>query len=284
MQRPEANFEGATSPWWGCLRDNRWVSPWTGMSWRKLHSPMLFQWGKALQRLPQHWPDGSTPSDPELTQRIEQWRAALLSSRDTVTRTDLGAGSRAHKPVGQEGKDVRRVAELAQNSLTPLADVQSLVRWLRTIRPEGRFLELGTSLGVTTAHLATSGWHVDTWEGCPDTLRLAQEGWQEVGCDAQITAKQGAFSDHLAALGDEAWDVVYLDGHHQGDATLNLAEALAPRTAVAMVVDDIAWSQDMYRAWEMLRMQDEWRVTFTWRGRGFLLKAPEMARQHLRLA
>ena len=34
--------------------------------------------------------------------------------------------------------------------------------------------------------------------------------------------------------------MVYLDGHHQGDATLNLAKALAPRTTVAMVVDDIA--------------------------------------------
>lgn len=284
MQRSEANSEGATSSGWGCLRDNRWVSPWTGMSWRKLHSPLLFQWGKALQRHPQHWPEACTASDDDMTGRIEQWRVALLLSKDTVARTDLGAGSRAHKRAEHGGKDIRRVAELAQNSLTPLADVQSLVRWLRMVRPKGRFLELGTSLGVTTAHLATSGWHIDTWEGCPETLRLAQEGWREVGCDAQITAKQGAFADHLAALDDQAWDVVYLDGHHQGDATLNLAKALSPRTTVAMVVDDIAWSRDMYRTWEVLRMQDQWRVTFTWRGRGFLLKAPEMARQHLRLA
>ncbi len=254
------------------------------MSWRKLHSPLLFQWGKALQRQPRHWPDGCMPLDPDMTLRIEQWRAGLLSSQERVSRTDLGAGSRAHKRIASDGRDLRRVAELAQNSLTPLADVQSLVRWLRTVRPDGRFLELGTSLGVTTAHLATSGWHIDTWEGCPDTLRLAQEGWKELGCDANITAKLGAFNDHIEALKDDAWDVVYLDGHHQGEATLNLAKALAPRTAVAMVVDDIAWSRDMYRAWEVLRMQDEWRVTFTWRGRGFLLKAPNMARQHFNLS
>ena len=61
-------------------------------------------------------------------------------------------------------------------------------------------------------------------------------------------------------------------------------EAAVARAKVAMVVDDIAWSRDMYRTWEVLRMQDQWRVTFTWRGRGFLLKAPEMARHHLRLA
>ena len=31
-----------------------------------------------------------------MTGRIEQWRVALLLSKDTVARTDLGAGSRAH--------------------------------------------------------------------------------------------------------------------------------------------------------------------------------------------
>ena len=81
------------------------------------------------------------------------------------------------------------------------------------------------SLGVTTAHLATSGWHIDTWEGCPDTLRLAQEGWKEVGCDAHITAKQEPSTTTLRRLGDDVWDVVYLDGHHRR-ATLNLAKAL----------------------------------------------------------
>ena len=56
------------------------------------------------------------PLDLNMTRRIEQWRASLLASQDMVSRTDLGAGSRAHKPTDREGKDVRRVAELAQNS------------------------------------------------------------------------------------------------------------------------------------------------------------------------
>ena len=38
----------------------------------------------------------------------------------------------------------------------------------------------------------------------------------------------------------------------------------------------------MYHAWEVLRMRPV-AGDFTWRGRGFLLKAPEMARQHLHL-
>ena len=152
------------------------------------------------------------------------------------------------------------------------------------VRPEGRFLELGTSLGVTTAHLATSGWHIDTWEGCPDTLRLAQEGWKEVGCDAHITAKQGAFNDHIEALGDDVWDVVYLDGHHEGQATRELGEGIGAAHGRGDGGGRHRLEPDMHRAWEELRMQDGWRVTFTWRGRGFLLKAPEMARQHLRLA
>ena len=82
-----------------------------------------------------------------------------------------------------------------------LSDVQSLVRWLRTVRPDGRFLELGTSLGVTTAHLTTSGWHIDTWEGCPDTLQLAQEGWKEV----RLSAEEGTGTERGA---NKSMDVI----------------------------------------------------------------------------
>ena len=33
----------------------------------------------------------------------------------------------------------------------------------------------------------------------------------------------------------------------------------------------------MHRAWEKLKQRPEWRVSMSWRGRGFLIKAPHMA-------
>ena len=83
---------------------------------------------------------------------------------------------------------------------------------------------------------------------------------------------------------DEIWDVVYLDGFHEEEATLHLAAALAPHVDTVLVIDDIAWSSGMHRAWQALQARPEWRVSFSWRGRGFLLKAPHMNRQHFRLA
>ena len=83
--------------------------------------------------------------------------------------------------------------------------------------------------------------------------------------------------------GSTAWDVVYLDGCHEEEATLNLVDKLAPHVQVALVVDDIAWSAGMHCAWLALQDRRQWRVSFSWRGRGFLLKAPHMKQQRFRL-
>ena len=178
-----------------------------------------------------------------------------------------------------------RVADVARHSLTPEQDAESLVRFLKTLSPQGRVLELGTSLGVMTAHLTRSGWEVETWEGCPNTRDLALKGWAQLELGPRINSKLGTFRELLTRLEpDDEWDVVYLDGHHDEIETLHLAEALMPRIRLALVVDDIAWSPGMHRAWLELLQWDEWRVSLSWRGRGLLLRAPHMARQHVRLA
>ena len=67
-----------------------------------------------------------------------------------------------------------------------------------------------------------------------------------------------------------------MDGLHLEEATIQLVDALAQRTKVGMIVDDVAWSSGMHRAWRSLQQRKEWRVSFSWRGRGFLVKAPHM--------
>ncbi|MDG1674065.1 MAG: class I SAM-dependent methyltransferase [Flavobacteriales bacterium] len=212
---------------------------------------------------------------------LQKVRTALLRKKDTVSRLDLGAGSR-----GKGGGKVleRKVSELAATSLTPPGDLEALCRWLRVLDSRGSFLELGTSLGVTSSAVAQLGWAVETWEGCPETLGLAREVWQSLGVQGGIEARQGDFRDLLKEVPSEArWDVVFLDGLHEEHATVQMAQALAPHVEVCLVVDDIAWSAGMHRAWRVLQSAPEWRVSFSWRGRGFLMKAPHMARQRFRL-
>ena len=252
------------------------------MSWRRLHSPTLFLWGRALQSNPKHWPETcrelSWRVDPSL---IEAWRAALKRNPTWMSRTDLGAGQRR---TGLK-KNTLQVSELARRSLTPEQDVLAICRWLKCLKPKGRFLELGTSLGVTTAYVASAGWEVETWEGCNETLNVAREGWKCLSLDDVISAKHGSFQSLLVNLPSAVrWDVVYLDGCHKGDVTKELVDALEKHVETAIVVDDIAWSGDMHRTWLELQDDPAWRVTFSWRGRGVLVKANHMSSEHYRLA
>ena len=254
-----------------------------GMSWRKLHSPMLFHWGKALQPQPRHWPKEVLESTSSMDwMGLDKARTALHSDQRMLNRKDLGAGSRV---VSNGSGTQRRVAHLAATSLTSQRDLEAMCRWLAVLSPGGSWLELGTSLGLTSAAVAQLGWEVETWEGCPETLAVAREVWSQTGVLEQILARQGDFRDlthHIPS--NRQWDVVFLDGLHEEQATLELASTLEPHVKVGLVVDDICWSVGMHRAWRALQDRPEWRVSFSWRGRGFLLKAPHMERQRFCLA
>ena len=52
-----------------------------------------------------------------------------------------------------------------------------------------------------------------------------------------------------------------------------MVDALAQHASMGIVVDDIAWSPGMHRAWQTLQQRQEWPVVFV-EGRGFLMKAP----------
>lgn len=248
-----------------------------------MHSPMLFRLAKALQSKPKHWPYDVVvvESNPSLDS-LRALRHDFQSQTKTVLQHDYGAGPRRGR---HQFRRTTRIADLARHSLTNEQDAEALVRFLRALSPRGRVLELGTSLGVMAAHLTRSGWEVETWEGCPNTRDLALKGWARLELGHRINSKLGTFRELLAQLGpDDQWDVVYLDGHHDEVETLHLVKALSSRIRLALVVDDIAWSSGMHRAWLELREWEEWRVSLSWRGRGVLLRAPHMAEQHVRLA
>ena len=268
---------------WLRFRDSKPGAKVFGMSWRQLHSPMLFRWGRAFQPQPRHWPDEVLERTSSLDLLgLDELRSALRSDRRVLHRTDLGAGSRV---ASYRAGTKRAVAHLAATSLTSQEDLEALCRWLAVLSPGGSWLELGTSLGLTSAAVAQLGWEVETWEGCPETLAVAREVWSQTGVLDQILARQGDFRELIQHIQiGKQWDVVFLDGLHEEQATLDLAHALEPYVHTCLVVDDICWSAGMHRAWRGLQDRPEWRVSFSWRGRGFLLKAPHMARQRFCLA
>ena len=133
-------------------------------------------------------------------------------SSATLEHHDHGAGSRVKHGSGQTN---REVSHLARHVLTQESDAEAMARWLRSLQTHGKVLELGTSLGLTAMHFVRSGWDVETWEGCPNTMAWARSGWQSLGVEGFVRSRVGTFQSMLDALDEHAcWDVVFLDGHH----------------------------------------------------------------------
>lgn len=188
---------------------------------------------------------------------IEQRRMAMLRAPKMVDYIDYGSG-------GEDGSHRQRlVCDIAKTSLEPKKYGQllfRLVNWLgHQVRQEGRkglnIVELGTSLGITTAYLASvdSSDRVVTYEGCHDVAAMAKFNW----CKLQlknIVCIEGNMDDTLSENLPESIDVAFVDANHTYQATLRYFDTLVKRVGKksVIVLDDIHYSKEMGCAWEAI--------------------------------
>lgn len=192
--------------------------------------------------------------------RVEARRAELLNSAASISVTDFGAGS--HTGAGQQ----RRIADIARTAAKPPGLAQLLFRLANYFRA-ATILELGTSLGLTTAYLAAadSRSQVFTLEGCPNVAAVARETLAALHL-TNVSIVEGNIDDTLAptlsALPAPV-DFAFFDGNHRYEPTLRYFElCLAHRTDNSVFVfDDIHWSEEMERAWEFIKAHPD--VTMT---------------------
>lgn len=192
---------------------------------------------------------------------IEHRRELLLACRDMLDVVDYGsAGSK-------EGLHVqRRVCDIAKNHLESARVGQMLFRLVNWLGENEKrpleILELGTSLGITTAYLAASDSRnrVLTLEGSGAVLRVAQGVWKALRME-NIEWQEGNIDDTLYKYARERLDVAYVDANHTYEATMRYVHFLLPRMQEkgVIVLDDIHYSAEMERAWQELKADS--RVT-----------------------
>ena len=183
---------------------------------------------------------------------IESLRRQLLNSPEKLTVTDFGAGSQT-----SAGR-VRRVADIARTAAKPARLAQLLFRLVNHFRP-ATVLELGTSLGLTTAYLAAANTQAQvlTFEGCPQVAAAARRNFAALGL-GNIRLIEGNIDLTLAptlATLPAPLDFVFFDGNHRREPTLRYFEqclACAHENSV-FVFDDIHWSAEMETAWAAIK-------------------------------
>src|SRR5690606_22128806 len=166
-----------------------------------VHSPFVYELISQVLR----------PSDPvPEAAPIEKLREDLLRSEQTIRVNDLGAGSKMFD------LPIRRVSDIARNSLKQPKHAQMLFRLARYFRPQ-EVLELGTSLGISTLYLALGAdeARLHTIEGCPQTARIAKHHFEALKVQ-NITPVLGSFRTKLPEILQriDRLDLAFLDGHH----------------------------------------------------------------------
>ena len=213
---------------------------------------------------------------------IEARRKALLKCTDSIIVRDFGAGS--HTGAGRQ----RRVGDIARTAAKPRKFGQLLFRLINHFQPHA-VLELGTSLGLTTAYLASanSRAQVITFEGCPQTAAIARQTFDELGLK-NITLIEGNLDETLAPTIQNLArpvDFAFFDGNHRYEPTIRYFEQLLPyRTDQSVfILDDIHWSVDMTRAWETIKAHPEVLLTIDLFFIGLVFFRKSQPKQHFRL-
>jgi predicted O-methyltransferase YrrM len=199
-------------------------------------------------------------SNPAKLSAIERLRQDLLQSNDVILQDDYGAGgSEGLRSQEEMVKGVlleRRVGEVCRSASRPQRWCHILYQLAKAFHP-ARTLEMGTCFGVSAGYIATALSECDgrliTLEGASAFAEKARENLHRLDLH-NVEVRVGRFADTLErALSDlEPVEFVFVDGHHEENATKQYFELILPHASKSaiLVFDDIAWSDGMHRAWD----------------------------------
>lgn len=219
---------------------------WTSKRWNAFHSPYLFS-------LFQYACDEKVTFS--LFKQIELYRNTFLSSAKQVTRTDKGAGSK------RTTSNQLPLQKIARSSLSNPFQCRFMSRLVQYSRAR-TVVELGTSLGISTAYLAAgmSEGNVYSVEGDPILSNHAQQMLKELNLP-HIHLINDTFENFITSLPDEisGIDILFIDGDHRKDRLLKYYNGLLPKLHAGsiVIVDDIHWSPDMEEGWKEISAQKE---------------------------
>ena len=182
---------------------------------------------------------------------IEEARKRLLKDDKVIEVEDKGAGSSVSK------SSQRKINDIARAALKSPKYAQLLFRIVNYYQPS-HILELGTSLGITTAYLAFAkpDAKITTIEGSPAIAAKALENFNRMDL-TNINLVTGDFKHALQPALEQlsTIDLAFIDGNHRKEPTLQYFEEILKHSHAdtILVFDDIHWSAEMEDAWTVIK-------------------------------
>lgn len=215
-----------------------------------MHSPFVFEFITKLLN--------DKTSYPAYGQ-IEALRKRLKGDTELIRVEDFGAGSVYQSEVE------RSIGAIARNAAKPPKYGQLLHRMVRYYQP-ANLLELGTSLGITSAYLASGNpaARLTTFEGAHEIAIRATTNLASLGLH-NVQVIEGNFDDTLPGFLQTAGEIdfAFIDGNHRKAPTLRYFDWLLAQQGndSIYIFDDIHWSREMEEAWDEIRQHPSVRCS-----------------------
>jgi predicted O-methyltransferase YrrM len=235
-----------------------------------IHSPFIYDFITRVMNDRTEYPEYAI---------VEKLRQALLKNDTLLSFDDYGAGSTVHR------SNQRSIASIAKHSAKAPKFGQLLFRISRRYLPTN-IVEMGTSLGVTSAYLGLGNKdaRVFTLEGAAEVSKIARQNFEMVSA-GNIRLVEGKFADTLPGVIKDlsSLDLVFVDGNHRLEPTVDYFRQMLSKINgdSILVFDDIHWSQEMEQAWDTIKQTKDVRCTIDLFFIGIVFFRPEFReKQH----
>jgi predicted O-methyltransferase YrrM len=182
---------------------------------------------------------------------IETVKKNLLQDQRVLDVQDPGAGSK--KKINSK----KTICDIARHVVSDQKFGRLLFRLANFYRARV-IMELGSSIGISTAYLASAdaASQVVTMEGSPAIADIAHETFQKLKLN-NISQLTGNFEKILSEQIDRnpPADLVFIDGNHRKKPVLEYFEKFLHKISASslIIIHDIHWSREMEEAWEIIQ-------------------------------
>lgn len=237
-----------------------------------IHSPFVFEFIQKVLN------DTTAYSEYD---EVEGLRNKLLAENTPVPTEDYGAGSKS----GPGSKSVRQIIRHAAKSSKY---GQLLFRIAKYYRPH-YIVELGTSLGISSAYLASANRSsvMVTGEGNYAVASIAKNNFESLGL-TNVRIITGNFDNTLPEMVSAIpqIDLAFIDANHRKKPTIAYFNKLIKKATPSSIIifDDIHWSSGMEEAWKEIKDHPSVMLTVDLFFFGIIFFRPEFkVKQHFRI-
>lgn len=237
----------------------------------KIHSPFIYDFYTKVIQDTTHYTDYN---------KIEELRKQLLKNNNPIEIIDFGAGAAER----QYQISLKRISEITRKTASTPKNGQTLYRLIKYFKPE-KILELGTSIGISTAYQAIASPESKLFciEGAASAAAKADENLMQLGLH-NTKIEIGNFMALLPrTLGKiDKLDYAFFDGNHRKEPTISYFEQCAEKAYndSVFVFDDIHWSKGMDEAWQHIKNDERVIATIDLYFLGIVFFKKELSREH----